>query len=61
MVEETDIAPPAEASILGRLPMRNEEGDSRPRPDPNPRHRRGRNRTVRKPASNDGATKRHMF
>jgi magnesium transporter len=30
MVEEADIAPPAEASILERLPMRNEEGDIRP-------------------------------
>src|SRR5215813_1071700 len=30
MVEETDIAPLAEASILERLPMRNEEGDIRP-------------------------------
>jgi magnesium transporter len=30
MVEETDVAPPAEASILERLPMRNEEGDIRP-------------------------------
>src|SRR5689334_5648895 len=30
MVEETDTAPPAEASILERLPMRNEEGDIRP-------------------------------
>jgi magnesium transporter len=29
MVEETDIAP-AEASVLERLPMRNEEGDIRP-------------------------------
>jgi magnesium transporter len=31
MVEETDTAPPAEASILERLPMRDEEGDIRPR------------------------------
>jgi magnesium transporter len=30
MVEETDIAPLAEASILERLPMRNEEGNIRP-------------------------------
>src|ERR1700719_4196897 len=30
MVDETDTAPPAEASILERLPMRNEEGDIRP-------------------------------
>src|SRR6201995_2643252 len=30
MVEETDTAPPAEASILERLPMRNEEGEIRP-------------------------------
>jgi magnesium transporter len=30
MVEETDIAPLAEASILERLPMRNEDGDIRP-------------------------------
>jgi magnesium transporter len=30
MVEETDVAPPAEASILERLPMRNEEGEIRP-------------------------------
>ena len=30
MVEETDTAPPTEASILERLPMRNEEGDIRP-------------------------------
>jgi magnesium transporter len=30
MVEETDTAPPAEASILERLPMRNEDGDIRP-------------------------------
>ena len=30
MVEETDVAPPAEASILERLPMRKEEGDIRP-------------------------------
>jgi magnesium transporter len=30
MVEETDAAPPAEASILERLPMRNEDGDIRP-------------------------------
>src|ERR1700749_251182 len=30
MVEETETAPPAEASILERLPMRNEEGDIRP-------------------------------
>src|ERR1700742_4152309 len=29
MVEETDTAPPAEASILERLPMRNEEGEIR--------------------------------
>jgi magnesium transporter len=30
MVEETDIAPPAAATILERLPMRNEEGEIRP-------------------------------
>src|SRR6201991_1071664 len=30
MVEETDIALPAESSILERLPMRNEEGEIRP-------------------------------
>jgi len=30
MVDETETAPPAEASILERLPMRNEEGDIRP-------------------------------
>jgi magnesium transporter len=30
MVEETDTAPPAETSILVRLPMRDEEGDIRP-------------------------------
>jgi magnesium transporter len=30
MVEETDTAPPAETSILERLPMRNEAGDIRP-------------------------------
>jgi magnesium transporter len=30
MVEETDIAPPAEATILERLPMRDEEGHIRP-------------------------------
>src|ERR1043165_5673948 len=30
MVEETDTAPPAEASVLERLPMRNEEGEIRP-------------------------------
>ncbi len=30
MVEQTEVAPPAEASILERLPMRNEEGDIRP-------------------------------
>src|SRR6201992_4106433 len=30
MVEETDTAPPADASILERLPMRNEEGEIRP-------------------------------
>src|SRR6201986_3156834 len=30
MVEETETAPPAEASILERLPMRNEEGEIRP-------------------------------
>jgi magnesium transporter len=30
MVDETDTAPPAETSILERLPMRNEEGDIRP-------------------------------
>jgi len=30
MVEETDTAPPAEASVLERLPMRNEDGDIRP-------------------------------
>src|ERR1700742_1915219 len=30
MVEETDIAPLAEASLLERLPMRNEDGDIRP-------------------------------
>jgi magnesium transporter len=30
MVEETDTAPPAEASILERLPMRDEDGDIRP-------------------------------
>src|ERR1700744_3281427 len=30
MVEETDVAPPADASILERLPMRDEEGDIRP-------------------------------
>src|SRR5580700_3450555 len=30
MVDETDTALPAEASILERLPMRNEEGDIRP-------------------------------
>ncbi len=30
MVEQTDIAPPAEASILERLPMRDEDGDIRP-------------------------------
>ncbi len=30
MVDETDTARPAEASILERLPMRNEEGDIRP-------------------------------
>src|ERR1700759_961763 len=30
MVEETDTAPPAEASILERLPMRNEEGEIHP-------------------------------
>jgi magnesium transporter len=30
MVEETDTAPPAEASILERLPMRNKDGDIRP-------------------------------
>jgi magnesium transporter len=30
MVDEIDTAPPAEASILERLPMRNEEGDIRP-------------------------------
>jgi magnesium transporter len=30
MVEETDVAPPAQASILERLPMRDEEGDIRP-------------------------------
>src|ERR1700755_2850055 len=29
MVEETDTAPPADASILERLPMRNEEGEIR--------------------------------
>ncbi len=30
MVDETDTAPPADASILERLPMRNEDGDIRP-------------------------------
>jgi magnesium transporter len=30
MVDETDTAPPADTSILERLPMRNEEGDIRP-------------------------------
>ncbi len=30
MVEETHTAPPAEAAILERLPMRNEDGDIRP-------------------------------
>src|SRR6201991_257560 len=30
MVEETDIAPPAEATILERLPMRDEDGHIRP-------------------------------
>jgi magnesium transporter len=30
MVEETDVAHPADASILERLPMRNEEGEIRP-------------------------------
>jgi magnesium transporter len=30
MVEELDVAPPAEASVLERLPMRTEEGEIRP-------------------------------
>jgi magnesium transporter len=30
MVDETEVAPPAEAAILERFPMRNEEGDIRP-------------------------------
>jgi magnesium transporter len=30
MVDETEVAPPAETAILERLPMRNEEGDIRP-------------------------------
>jgi len=30
MVDDMDAAPPAEASVLERLPMRNEEGDIRP-------------------------------
>jgi magnesium transporter len=30
MVDETDAAPPAEATILERLPMRNEDGEIRP-------------------------------
>src|SRR5246127_3150255 len=30
MVDETDTAPPVDASILERLPMRNEGGDIRP-------------------------------